>query len=218
MELHQIETQLSSSNPQQRMQAIIGLREYEPALAIPLLKSMKNDQEFIVRSFVAASLGYKQSDEGFALLVDIIENDKDSNVRAEAANALSKYGEQAMPHLVSLFQKDSAWLVRQSIFAVMEVAKHPEIFLKLCVWGLEGDDLIVRQSAIENLQLLATTSQAPSALNLLLKASTSAEVNIRLHVAKVLKYFDDPRIPDALSKLRQDADYRVVGATLETLI
>jgi HEAT repeat protein len=218
MERHQIETQLSSSNPQQRMQAIIALREYEPALAIPLLKSMKNDQEFIVRSFVAASLGYKQSDEGFALLVDIIENDKDSNVRAEAANALSKYGEQAMPHLVSLFQKDSAWLVRQSIFAVMEVAKHPEIFLKLCVWGLEGDDLIVRQSAIENLQLLATTSQAPSALNLLLKAATSAEVNIRLHVAKVLKYFDDPRIPDALSKLRQDADYRVVGATLETLI
>jgi HEAT repeat protein len=218
MERHQIETQLSSSNPQQRMQAIIALREYQPALAIPLLKSMKNDQEFIVRSFVAASLGYKQSDEGFALLVDIIENDKDSNVRAEAANALSKYGEQAMPHLVSLFQKDSAWLVRQSIFAVMEVAKHPEIFLKLCVWGLEGDDLIVRQSAIENLQLLATTSQAPSALNLLLKAATSAEVNIRLHVAKVLKYFDDPRIPDALSKLRQDADYRVVGATLETLI
>jgi HEAT repeat protein len=218
MELHQIETQLSSSNPQQRMQAIIALREYEPALAIPLLKSMKNDQEFIVRSFAAASLGYKQSDEGFALLVDIIENDKDSNVRAEAANALSKYGEQAMPHLVSLFQKDSAWLVRQSIFAVMEVAKYPEIFLKLCVWGLEGDDLIVRQSAIENLQLLATTSQAPSALNLLLKAANSAEVNIRLHVAKVLKYFDDPRIPAALSKLRQDADYRVVGATLETLI
>ncbi len=123
-----------------------------------------------------------------------------------------------MPHLVSLFQKDSAWLVRQSIFAVMEVAKHPEIFLKLCVWGLEGEDVIVRQAAIENLQLLATTSQATSALNLLLKAATSAEVNIRLHVAKVLRYFDDPRIPDALSKLRQDADYRVVGATLETLI
>jgi HEAT repeat protein len=218
MELHQIEIQLSSSNPQQRMQALTALRKYEPAVAIPLLESMKNDQEFIVRSFVAASLGYKRSDEGFGLLVDFMENDKDSNVRAEAANALSKYGEPAMPHLVSLFQKDSAWLVRQSIFAVMEVAQHPEIFLKLCVWGLESDDFIVRQSAIENLQLLATTSQAPSALDLLFKAANSAEANIRLHVARVLKHFDDPRIPAVLLKLRQDTDYRVVGATLEALI
>jgi HEAT repeat protein len=200
------------------MQALIALRKYEPALAIPLLKSMKNDQEFVVRSMVASSLGYKQSDEGFAILLDFIENEKDSNVRAEAANALSKYGEAAVPHLVSLFQKDSAWLVRQSIFAVMEVTNHPEIFLKLCVWGLEGDDSIVRQSAIENLQLLATTPQAPSALNLLLKAATSTEANIRLNVAKVLKHFDDPRISDALLKLRQDSDYRVVGATLEALI
>jgi HEAT repeat protein len=218
MEQHQIETQLSSSNPQQRMQALTALRKYAPEVAIPLLKHMKNDQEFIVRSFVAASLGHKQSDEGFLLLLDFIDNDKDPNVRAEAANALSKYGEKAISHLVCLFQQDSAWLVRQSIFAVIEATKYPEIFLKLCAWGLEGNDFIVRQSAIENLQLLATTSQAPSALNLLLKAATSTETNIRLHVAKVLKYFDDPRIPAAFLKLRQDKDYRVVGATLEGLI
>jgi HEAT repeat protein len=218
MDLQQLETQLSSSNPQQRMQALTALREYPPEVAIPLLKQMKNDQEFIVRSFVAASLGYKQSEEGFLLLLDFIDNDKDSNVRAEAANALSKYGEKAIPHLVLLFQEDSAWLVRQSIFAAIEASQYPEIFLKLCAWGLQGNDFIVRQSAIENLQLLATTSQAPSALNLLLKAATSTEANIRLHVAKVLKYFDDPRIPTALLQLRQDNDYRVVGATLEGLI
>jgi HEAT repeat protein len=218
MDQHQIETQLSSSNPQKRMQALTALRKYAPEVAIPLLKQMKNDQEFIVRSFVAASLGHKQSEESFQLLLDFIDNDKDSNVRAEAANALSKYGEKAVPHLVFLFQEDSAWLVRQSIFAVMEVTKYPEIFLKLCVWGLEGNDFIVRQSSIENLQLLASTSQAPSALDLLFKAASSTEANIRLHVAKVLKHFDDPRIPAVLLKLRQDNDYRVVGATLEGLI
>jgi HEAT repeat protein len=75
-----------------------------------------------------------------------------------------------------------------------------------------------RMQAIENLQLLATTSQAPSALDLLFKAANSAEANIRLHVAKVLKHFDDPRIPAVLLQLRQDTDYRVVGATLEALI
>jgi HEAT repeat protein len=92
---------------------------------------------------VAAILGYKQSEEGFLLLLDFIDNDKDSNVRAEAANALSKYGEKAIPHLVLLFQEDSAWLVRQSIFAAIETNQYPEIFLKLCAWGLQGNNFIV---------------------------------------------------------------------------
>jgi HEAT repeat protein len=217
MELHQLETQLSSSNPQQRMQALTALRHYEPAVAVPLLKIMKNDREFIVRSLVASGLGYKQSEEGFAILVDFMENDPDSNVRAEAANALSKYGGRALPHLVSLFEKDSGWLVRQSILAVVD-AQQPATLLQLCVWGMAGEDPIVKQTAIESLQLLAPTTQASAALTVLLQAADSDEVNTRLHVAKALRHFDDPRVPAVLLRLRQDSDYRVVAATLEALI
>ena len=218
MELNQIETNLNSPNIQNRMKAITELRHYEPFVVVPLLKQRMYDQEFVIRSFVAMGLGYKQTEEAFSLLLDLIKHDRDYNVRSEAANSLAKYGKQAISHLVDLFQKDSNWLVRQSIFAAIEASEYPEVFLKLCIWGLKGDNSIVRESAITNLGRLAKTPQAFSALDILLEAANSKESAIRSQVAIVLRYFDDPRVQVALMKLGQDSDYRVVGATLEGLV
>ena len=218
MELHQIETYLESPNPQNRMKAITELRHYDPPLVVPLLKRRMYDQEFMIRSFVAMGLGFKRTDEGFELLVNIIENDKDYNVRAEAANSLAKYGEQSIPHLVKLFQKDSHWLVRQSIFAAIDLTKYPEILLDLSVLGLKGNDPVVKLTAIANLGQLAESAQASSALEMLLEAAGSEKAIIRAQVARTLKHFPDPRAEATLMQLRQDSDYRVVGATLETLV
>ena len=217
MELHQIKTFLDSPNPQNRMKAITELRHHEPSLVVPLLKQRMYDQEFIIRSFVAMGLGYKQTEEGFELLLDLIENDRDYNVRAEAANSLSKYGEQAIPHLVKLFEQDSHWLVRQSIFAAIELTNYPEILLKLSALGIEGNDPVVKLTAIANLGQLAKTSYQASALEVLLTAVKSNQSIIRVRVARVLKHFDDPKAQTALLELREDSDYRVVAATLEGL-
>ena len=218
MELHQIETYLESPNPQERMKAITELRHYEPPLVVPLLKRRIYDQEFMIRSFVAMGLGFKRTEEGFELLVNIIENDKDYNVRAEAANSLAKYGEQSIPHLVKLFQQDSHWLVRQSIFAAIDLTEYPEILLDLSILGLKGEDPVVKLTAIASLGQLAGTAQVSSALELLLEAANSEKAAIRAEVARALKDFAGPRAEAALIKLRQDSDYRVVGATLETLV
>ena len=218
MELHQIETYLESPNPQERMKAITELRHYEPPLVVPLLKRRMYDQEFMIRSFVAMGFGFKRTDEAFELLVKLIENDKDYNVRAEAANSLAKYGEQSIPHLVKLFQQDSHWLVRQSIFAAIDLREYPEILLDLSILGFQGEDPVVKLTAIANLGQLAETAQASFALELLLEAADSEKATIRAQAAKTLKHFAAPRAEAALLKLRQDSDYRVVGATLETLI
>lgn len=218
MELHQIETYLESPNPQERMKAITELRHYDPPLVVPLLKRRMYDQEFMIRSFVAMGLGFKRTDEAFELLVSIIENDKDYNVRAEAANSLAKYGTKSIPHLVQLFQQDSHWLVRQSIFAAIELTEHPEILLDLSVLGLEGEDPVVKLTAIANLGQLAATAQASFALELLLEAANSEQAIFRAQAARTLKHFADSRAEATLLKLREDSDYRVVGATLETLV
>ena len=218
MELHQIETYLESPNPQNRMKAITELRHYEPSLVVPLLKRRMYDREFMIRSFVAMGLGFKRTDEGFELLLNLIENDQDYNVRAEAANSLAKYGEQSIPHLVKLFQKDSHWLVRQSIFAAIDLTNYPELLWELSVLGLKGEDPVVKLTAISNLGQLAETAQASSALELLLLAANSEKAVIRAQVARVLKHFEDPRAQAALMKLRQDSEHRVVGATLEGLV
>ena len=218
MELHQIETYLDSPNPQNRMKAITELRHYEPGLVVPLLKRRIYDQEFIIRSFVAIGLGNKQTDEAFELLVNLIEHDRDYNVRAEAANSLAKYGDRAIPHLVQLFERDTHWLVRQSILAALEGTECPEVFLKLCRLGIKGNDPVVKQAAIANLRQLQGTPKAEEALEILLYLATDEAIEIRAQVARVLIYFDEPRAKAALAQLRHDSDYRVVGATLEGLV
>jgi HEAT repeat protein len=218
MELHQIETYIDSPNPQERMKAITELRHHIPSVVVPLLRRRMCDQEFIIRSFVAMGLGSKRTEEAFEALLDLIQYDKDPNVRAEAANSLAKYGQRSFPHLLELFERDSHWLVRQSILAALEGIDHPEILLQLCSWGVAGNDSIVQETAIAILGQLQGTSQEIDALTILLSLTTSEKVVIRAQVARVLGYFDDPRAQAALMKLRQDSDYRVIGATFEGLI
>ena len=218
MELSQIKTYLDSPNPQNRMKAITELRNYEPSVVVPLLKQRMYDKEFVIRSFVAMGLGYKRTDEGFQSLLDLIENDGDPNVKAEAANSLANYGEKAIPHLVELFMRESHWLIRQSIFAVMNEIDSPDILFKLSDCGLKGDDLVVKLVAIANLGRLKGTPYEREAIELLEELSTDETATIRAQVAKTLVSFDDPKAKAALAELRHDPDYRVVGATLEAMI
>ncbi|ELR99218.1 HEAT repeat domain-containing protein [Gloeocapsa sp. PCC 73106] len=218
MELNQIQQYLNSPDAQNRMKAIVELRNYSPAVVVPLLKQRMYDRELLIRSFVAIGLGKKQNEEAFDALLDIIEYDRDHNVIAEAANSLAHYGERAIPYLVRLFQQKPHWLVRQSILAALEGEDYPETLLQLCVWGLEGDDLVVKLGAIACLNQLATTSKASAALDLLLNLINSEQVEIRAQVARTLHAFNCLDAKTALAKLRQDSDYRVVGATLEGLI
>ena len=217
MELTQIQSFLESANPRYRMKAMVELRNHEPEVVVPLLKQRMYDKEFVVRSFVAMGLGYKQTAEGFEALLTLIEHDRDPNVVAEAANSLEKYGDRAIPYLVQLFEQNTHWLVRQSIFAALE-GVSPDVMLQLCRWGWEGEDLVVRYNAIANLAQLQGTSQGTEALGLLLEAAVAEVPMLRAQAARTLKHFDDPQAKAALMELRQDTNLRVVGATLESLL
>lgn len=218
MELSQIQEHLNSPDSQNRMKAIVELRNYSPAVVVPLLKQRMYDREVLIRSFVAMGLGKKQNEEAFDALLDLIENDLDYNIVAEAANSLANYGDRATPYLVRLFENNTHWLVRQSILTAIDGVKCPETFLKLCVWGLETDDLVVNLAALANLNQLATTSKATEAISVLLRFVDSSEVEVRVVVARALHAFNNPEAKAALAKLRKDSNYRVIGATLEGLI
>jgi HEAT repeat protein len=218
MELDQITTQLDSADPQDRMRGLVHLRDLPTDIVVPLLKRRMNDREFMIRSFVAMGLGNHRSEEGFQALVQLIECDQDANVRAHAASALAKYGEQAMPHLLQLFRRDDHWLVRQSILASMEGFDRPDDLLQLCIWGIQGQDLQVQLDAIAYLVELRGKPQEQEALNLLLSLVTAEHAAVRSQVARCLWSFDQPQAQAAISTLRQDSDHRVVAATLEGLL
>ena len=218
MYLQQIATLLESSDPQQRMKGIVELRHHPSTDAVPLLKRQMFDGEFLIRSFVAMGLGHKQTEEGFAALLELIARETDSNVIAEAANSLSKYGERALPHLRVIFKAHPHWLVRQSIFAALEPFDCPAILLELCQLGYEDSDPVVKHAALACLKDLNAADERDGALAVLLRASTDPDGFIRAQAARSLGYFDSPEARAAREKLRQDVDPRVIGATLEKLI
>jgi HEAT repeat protein len=218
MDIEQIKTALNNADPQQRMKGIRELRNYEADLATPLLLNHVNDQEFLVRSFVAMGLGRKQSDAAFEALLIMIKQDRDPNVRSEAANSLSYYGEVALPYLREMYESDDHWLVRRSIIAAIVDLKSPQELLEICEIGLSGEDEPVMESCLSALGLLGESEQESAALKLLLAFADDRSWRVRLQVARSLGRYDDPEAIATLNKLKTDSDHRVVGAALESMI
>ena len=218
MEINQIKISLNSPDSQERLRALTALRNYDPDAAVPLLKTKLHDPEFIVRSFVAMGLGRKQRPDAFAALLELMKNDSDYNVRAEAANSLALYGEAAIPYLVQLFHDNENWLIRRSILAAIMDMNEPEILFKICLIGLSGGDITVQEACAEALGLLAKSPKAEQALEKLLSLVNHKSWHFRYYIAKTLNKFDDDRAKFALSQLRQDEHHRVVAAAMEALL
>ncbi len=217
MELEQIQTDLQHADFQYRLKAIAALKEYSSDVAVPFLRNHIHDPEFLVRSFVAMGLGKQKTAESFAALLEIMKFDNTPNVRAEAANSLSLFGQVSASHLVETFFRDDHWLVRRSILAALVELDCPEELLEICIQALADEDPTVQHSAIDALGSLANSRQHTAALSQLLALRTDDSDKTRMRVAYALKHFDDLAAKEALAQLRQDPNYQVVGAALEDL-
>ena len=215
MEIEQITVYLNSSDSRDRLKALTELRHHDSQVAIPLLVSRLQDPEFLVRSFVAMGLGHKKSSESYEALVKLLKTDRDHNVRAEAANALSKYGEVALTELIEAFRRDDNWLVRRSILAPLMDMPYPDALYQVCLCGLTGEDHTVRDAAVSALGTLAGSEKHDEALQQLLALVAAHSWHTRVRVVRALKQFEDASAKTALNYLSKDDDHQVVAAVLE---
>ncbi|HEY9824226.1 MAG TPA: HEAT repeat domain-containing protein, partial [Stenomitos sp.] len=183
MQLSEIKVLLNSEDPQHRMSAIVALRDYESDVAAPLLVDRLQDPEFIVRSFAAMGLGYKRTPEAFETLVEVLQSERDPNVRGEAANALSKYGQVSLPYLVAASNADDHWLLQLSILPIVAELDAPEILWDLCVNALDNKDQVVQAAALGHLEFLQGSSRHEEALKMLLRYLASEQWLLRRQVA-----------------------------------
>jgi HEAT repeat protein len=218
MQLDEVKALLESDNPQKRMSAITALRQYTEDIAVPLLASQINDPELIIRSFAAIGLGHKRSPEGFEVLVNVLQYERDANVRSEAANSLSRYGKQALPYLMKAAEVDDHWLVQLSILPVVAELNCPKELYVLCTTALEHMDPVVQCVGLEHLGYLEGSVKHEDALETLLIWAESDHWMIRRQAALTLRQFKGIYAQKAMLRLRQDEDYRVVAATLESLM
>ncbi len=218
MQLDEVKALLESENPQKRMSAITALRQYEEEIAVPLLASQINDPELIIRSFAAIGLGHKRTPEGFEVLVNVLQYEREANVRSEAANSLSRYGRQALPYLMKAAETDDHWLLQLSILPVVAELNCPEELFELCTIALENMDPVVQCAGLEHLGYLKGSAKHEDALETLLIWAESESWMLRRQAALTLQQFQGIYVQRAMQRLRQDDDYRVVAATLESLM
>lgn len=218
MEIEEIRAQLNSEDPQQRLRGLRELRLCSTKVAVPLLQLLVNDPEFLVRAQVAMGLGNKRNDVAFELLCQMLADDRDHNVRAEAANSLALYGEKSLPHLTTAFKNNQNWLVHRSIIAALLDFPASETaaatLYEICVLALEDVDFTVTEAAIEALGQFANSSREAAALGHLIPLISTERWRVRRSVARSLQRFKTPEAQAARQTLSQDEDYRVVRATL----
>ena len=195
-DLEAIRQAISSADPARAMPALVSLRESTVEEATPLLLLGVEQTPFVIRSISCAGLGVTRSVEGQRVLERVLREDGDANVRAEAANALASYGvEQAWPVLIQAFAADGQWLVRCSILAAL--AEQPEMspsrLLELARLALEDGDGTVRVGGAELLGRILQEAGDP-------------------HDAITLEALN------AMTKLQNDADHRVVAVALDALV
>jgi HEAT repeat protein len=217
MDLDQIKTELQKQDFYYRLQAIVALKDYPAEVAVPLLKDRVQDPEFVVRSFVARQLGTYHTPDSSEMLRQLLK-DNNPNVRAEAANSISLFGDSTAPDLVKIFLKDKHWLVRISVLAALvDMACHAEV-LEVCIEGVADTDESVQENSVDALISLISSPHRAAALSQLLVLKDSELPHIRIRVARALKHFDEPEAKAAMLQLRQDPDHRVVGAAMEDLL
>lgn len=218
MDLPEIERSLQHDDFQYRLKAVSALKDYPVEIAVPLLLKQVQDPEFLVRSFVAMALGHHQTADSFAALLQMMKFDNTPNVRAEAANSLSLFGRACASHLVLVFERDTHWLVRQSILAALTDLGCVAELLEVCEQAIQGRDRPVREASIRALTTLADRPDGQAAaLGLLLPLVQDSAWRTRQQVAIALKCFALPKAQAALAVLKTDDDERVVASTWSDL-
>ena len=218
IDISEIKTLLASEDPQLRLRGLVALKEYGSEDAVPLLIAQRQDDAFLVRSFVAMGLGRKRSDEAYSALLEMLAQESDHNVQAEIANSLGLYGSVAAERLSQLFFENENWLVRRSILAIMPELEAPQQLLKIALAALEDKDDTTSQAGMTTLGMLAGTEYEAMALKALLPMKDSSNWRSRMYLAYALKPFKTEAAKDALTQLRQDSHHKVVAATLEDLL
>ena len=223
MELTEIKATIVSEDPQDRMRAITALKDFGAEVAVPLLLTRKDDAEFMIRSFVAMGFGHKRSPEAYEALIEIVRNDKDPNVRSEAANSLAKYGDESIPLLIEAFNANEHWLMRLSLFPILEVMAQEERlsqeqFFQLCETAIEDRDVMVKSSGLGGLRQFVGSEYSERSVNHLERYCKAKRWYLRRQTAICLRNFSGEKVENLIGQLKQDEDHRVVAATLESLV
>lgn len=212
-----LEKQLRSTALNQRKAALDELAECASEIAVPILQTLAQDPDFMLRRLAVMGLGNHRTPASLAALQQMVQQEKDANVLAEAANSLFEFGDEAVALLEELFDHNSDWLLRQTIVALLMEADRPEVLLRVARSAIRGNDVSVHETGILALNVILKTPLQSEALATLSQLAEATDWRTRWRTATALTGCETPEAKALLAKLQQDEHYRVVAAALEAI-
>jgi HEAT repeat protein len=200
--------QLDSPELKDRKLAIAALRPIDPDLALPILKKGLQDENQQVRSMAIFALGLKPTDETLEILLDLLKNEPDYGVRADAAGALGYLEDiRAFEPLTQAFSDNTNWLVRFSIAVSLGNLKDPRAERTL-LRALNSEEVVIQQAAIAALGEIGAIASVDKILTFI----TSDDWLIRQRLAEALGHLDTEKSRSALRYLTKDSNPNVSEA------
>jgi HEAT repeat protein len=213
--IERIEVNLRAEALNQRKAALDELAGYPPDVAVPILQNLVYEKDFLLRRLGVMGLGNHKTENSLQLLQEIIAQEQDGNVLAEAANSIFDFGDKAIPILTELFYKCDNWLVRQTVISLLIEASDSDALFSVAISGLKDDTETVKYTSILALGYLLKTPLHSQALDLLTNMATDEDWRIRWKTTQALQFTKDIKAKVIITKLQQDEHYRVVAAALE---
>jgi len=214
-QLPEIVTNLRSSRIDFRKKALDKLVTFDAVIAIPVLKELAKEKDFGLRCW--AMMGFKsyQTAESFTFLTQVLEQEKDTSVLAEAANSIFEFGDQAIAPLQDLFDRCDYWLVRHTIVSILVESEDPQILLQIAKKAIADLEQTTKEIGILALSRLLNTKLKAEALSIFTELATAEHWRTRWRTAIAISKSSEPQAKKLLAQLKQDQNYRVVAAALE---
>lgn len=214
-ELQQIETKLRSKRIDLRKAALDELATVDSSLAVPILKKLATEKDFGLRCMAMMGLSKHLTDDCFAYLTNVLQEEKDNSVLAEAANSIYDFGEKAIAPLQELYDRCDYWLVQYTIVSVLAESDDRQVLLDTAKKAIENENQMIQETGILALSRLLETPLKKEAFDLFKNIATDEYWRNRWRVAIALSQSQEPEAKQLLAQLQKDEDYRVVAAALK---
>lgn len=198
-----------------RKAALDELAKLPADVAVPVLKRLAAEPDFLLRRLAVMGLGNHRVPAAFEVLEALLHQEKDSNVLAEAANSLFEFGGPAIPLLTRLFETHPHWLIRQTILSLLLETTEYGTLLTLATTGLDDETQAVKETAILALRHVLASDYQGEALALLSDLAQSDMWRDRWRAATALTGCQAPQARQLVQQLQKDENYRVSAAALD---
>ncbi len=204
-----VQALLTSDNYGDRLSGLNQLRELDRQQALELVQPLLADENVRVRYAAVsqlATLGEQNPEATTASLIKLLEEDKELDIKAAAADALGAlHCKEAYPKLEAAYRASNDWVLQLSIIAALGELGNPAGF-ELLEEALQSETELVRISAITALGELGDER----AIALLTPLARDGDWQLRSRVAQSLSNFKgNETAQSTLKTLTQDESEQV---------